>query len=568
MSLGFILLWSCTTIVEEGYLGGDPVEPVDSLSTMGLSWENRPDEMFLAGEGRRLITGGRNPAGLYDSAVIRTLHLAFPQENFWSLLQSNYASKTEIPATLTVDGTAYPNVGVRFKGSSSYEEVIKTSRKVPFNISLQFAENNPKLMGYKTLNLHNFYDDPSMLRELFFYNRIRHHVPAAKACFVRLYINGEDWGLYGHVQQLNKDFLEEWFFSDDGPHWSGEAPGSTGKPSTGWGNGTSGMNYLGDDIVSYQSYYTLQSSDISDPWPRLAGACKVLNSTPADSATVVMPRHFDVDRILWFLACEIAFADQDGYVRKGEADYHVYYEPETGRITPLESDGNATLKPKQATWSPFHNETNVNFPLLNRLLSVPQYRQRYLAHLRTIVANQLHPVSGGQVLDNYKSQIDALVKSDPLKLHTYEQFIAGVAALKSVINSRRNYLLSHPEVARAAPVISQVGYRNAGGLLWTAPAAMTPVTVTAAVSSATGISQVRLWFSAALAGSFKALAMTDDGTNGDATAGDGQYGAVIPGQPAGSRVRFYVEAAAADAALTVRYDPEGAEHDVYVYQVQ
>ena len=32
-------------------------------------------------------------------------------------------------------------------------------------------------------------------------------VPAPKANFVRLVINGENWGIYANVQQFNKDFL-------------------------------------------------------------------------------------------------------------------------------------------------------------------------------------------------------------------------------------------------------------------------------------------------------------------------------------------------------------------------
>ncbi len=566
--LGLSLLVACTTIVEQDDPDVDPEEKPDSLSAQGLKWENRPGEMFLADGGRRLVTGGARLAGLYDSALIRTVNLTFSQTNYWSLLQSNYASKTELPATLTVDGIVFPNVGVRFKGAGSYEDVIKTSQKVPFKISLQYVETNPKLMGYKTLNFNNFYEDPSFLREVFYNNRIRYHVPAARACFIRLSINGEDWGIYAHLQQQNKDFLEEWFFSDDGANWSGEAAGSSGKPASGWGTGKSALNYLGEALSLYQSNYSLKSSDISDPWPRLAEACRVLNQTGPDSMTAVMPRYFDVDRILWFLACENAFADEDSYIRKGESDYYIYYEPETGRMTTLESDGNSTLKSKQVSWSPFYNETNVNYPLLNRLLAVPRYRQRYLAHLRTIIANQLNPLTSYQVIDNYKNQIDALVKADPKKLVTYQQFISGVASLKTIINSRRNFLLSHAEVGRAIPDLSDVVWRNSAGVPWGEPAANTAVTVNARVSSATGIREVNLWYSPALAGRFHTLTMSDDGQHGDGAAGDGIYGGTLPAQTAGTRVRFYVEAVAADGAATVCFEPEGAEHDVFIYLVK
>ncbi|MBK6543554.1 MAG: lamin tail domain-containing protein [Flavobacteriales bacterium] len=41
----------------------------------------------------------------------------------------------------------------------------------------------------------------------------------------------------------------------------------------------------------------------------------------------------------------------------------------------------------------------------------------------------------------------------------------------------------------------------------------------------------------------------------------------IPEQAAGRWIRYYIEAQANTAALTVAYSPAGAEHDVYLYQV-
>ncbi|MBK8921928.1 MAG: hypothetical protein IPM81_10500 [Saprospirales bacterium] len=72
-------------------------------------------------------------------------------------------------------------------------------------------------------------------------------------------------------------------------------------------------------------------------------------------------------------------------------DYYVYYEVETGRMTPLEYDGNSVMKANAANWLPFYNESKVNYPLLNRLLAVPIWRQRYLAHLRTIIQDEMNP---------------------------------------------------------------------------------------------------------------------------------------------------------------------------------
>lgn len=565
----------CTTVIEEpgkDDLSVFPEEPKEPRKPAEINWAGKPVEMSVSADGRRLITGGNNFTGLYDSATIRTLNLTFKQPDYWSIMQSNYSTNTDLAATLVVDGKTYENVGVMFKGETSYREVYRNSKKLSFNISMRYIPTNQKLMGYRTLNLNNAFQDPSFLREVFYLHQIRKHVPAAKSNFVQLFINGENWGLYPNVQQLNKDFLDEWFFSDDGGNWRAEGISSGGVPvpggGGGWGNGKSGLNYLGDNVALYQSNYTLKSSDIDDHWERLAAACKSLNTTPASLMTEEIPRYFDIDRVLWFLACEIAFSDDDSYVFKGQQDYYIYYEPEPQRITPIEFDGNSVMKMNNAGWSPFLNENKVNYPLSNKLLAVPQYRQRYLAHLRTIINELFDIASANRIIDNYKSQIDALVESDPKKLYGYNQFINEIGVLKNFISTRRNNLLSNPEVAQKSPDIIEVDYRNTDGVAWVPPVPNSEVIVTAKIAASTGINRVNLYYSASLVGNFSIIQMSDEGKYSDGVSGDGIYGAKLPGHPGGTYVRFYIEAVSDNAHLSVSYYPPGAEHDVFFFQVK
>ena len=102
-------------------------------------------------------------------------------------------------------------------------------RKKSFNIAVDYGENGQRLYGYKTLNLLNGHVDASFLREVL-YNRIaRDYIPAMKTNFVKLVINGENWGVYINLQQYNKDFLAEWFGTKDGVRWK-VGPGRGGCP--------------------------------------------------------------------------------------------------------------------------------------------------------------------------------------------------------------------------------------------------------------------------------------------------------------------------------------------------
>jgi len=528
--------------------------------------QSLPDEMHLSPDGRRLYSGGLQHQGLYNDSLVKSIYLTFPQSNYWSLLQQNYVSHTDIPANMTVDGIVYDSVGVRFKGQTSYSQTMNSQKK-SFNITVDYTQPGLDLEGYETLNLNNCFQDESFLREVFYLHQIRKFIPAAKASFVKLYINGANWGVYPTIQQINKDFLKEWWMSNDGTNWRADKPpGSPGGPGGGWGDGTAALNYLGTDTSLYKPNYTLKSSTKPNPWTDLVTVTDILENTPLANLPTVLPNYMDVDRTLWFLASEILFSDDDSYIYKGKMDYYVYYELETGRMVPQEFDGNSVMDPAHVTWSAFYNQANVNYPLMNRLFAVPEYRQRYLAHLRTMINDAYDTSAAYQLIDRYKALIDTMVFNDPKKLYTYNQFNTEITVLKNFIQNRKNYLLSNAEVIQSGPIISNAAYYT-NGTQWAPPSDNQSVNVRTTVNSGNGISQVKLYYATEIVGNFSNTLMYDDGNHDDGGSGDGIYGGTIPGFIAGTWIRFYIEAASASVANTVTYDPPGAEHDVYIYLV-
>ncbi|MDQ3099895.1 MAG: CotH kinase family protein, partial [Bacteroidota bacterium] len=542
------------------------------LAPIAINAQDLPAEMYFSPDGRMLHTGGQPSTGFYEKEIIRTIDLYFTQSNLWTLLTQNYTPQIDLAATMSVDGITYDSVGVRFKGQTSYSMLPPGSQKRSFNITMDHAIEDQNVMGYETLNLNNAFQDASFLREVVFLDLIRDHVPAAKGNFVHLNINDEDWGLYPNIQQLNSQFLKEWFFSNSGTLWRADAPGETpggGGPGGGpnWGDGTAALNYLGNDTAEYQQYYTLKRTEQTDPWDALVTTCHRLNTMPAEMIEDSLPHYLDIDRVLWFLASEIAFSDDDSYVHKGKMDYYLYWDEETGRMTPLEFDGNSVMKNNAVTWSPFYNADDVNYPLLNKLLAVPAYRQRHLAHLRTIISEKIQGPAFNALLASYSTLIDAEVAADPKKLYTYTAFQNELTTLQNYITNRRNFLNSDPEVAQSAPGISSV-VASVNGIDWAQPLATESVDVSCNVSSSNGIFSVMLYYSQGLYGNFNKLEMFDDGAHNDGANGDGIFGARLPAAAAAmTYVRWYVEATSDNTAKSVSFYPPGAEHDIHIYQV-
>jgi hypothetical protein len=538
--------------------------------SLNLVAQNLPKEWVLEQDQHILFTGGYADDGLYDESIIREIYLEFEEANFWELLENNYDSHTDLAATLTMDGVAYPNVGVRFKGQTSYM-MIQNSEKKSFNITMDFLDPGQDLMGYTTLNLNNCFEDESFLREFLYLHQIRRHIPAAKAAFVKLYINGESWGIYPNIQQLDSQFIEEWFLSNDGSRWRADAPGSGfgggGMGGPQWGDGTAALNYLGADTTDYQEYYTLKGSDQIDPWDDLVTTCDVLENTPIGQLETELPSVLDIDKTLWYLASEILFADDDSYVYKGKMDYYLFWEELTGRMVPHEFDGNSVLHQQNINWGPFYHADNVNYPLLNRMMQVPAWRQRYLAHMRVLLADLINADEINGLITSFGDFIDAEVQADTKKLYTYNAFNSEQTTLMNYLNTRRIAIGNNAEVNLQGPVISAAEY-SVNGNVWQAPSSLESVWVNASVTSVVGIERVNLYYSDQLAGNFLLLEMLDDGQHEDGSAGDGVYGIQIPGFVAGTGVRFYIEAIGADIPGTRSYDPPGAEHDVYFYIVE
>ena len=258
--------------------------------------------------------------GLYDPTVLRTIFLEFENADWEAELEAFNNSDVEVPALVTVDGKKYENVGVHFRGASSYF-MVPTGSKRSFNLSFDFVDEDQRLYGYKTLNLLNFNGDPGMMSSMLYSSIANRGVPAPKVNYVRVVINGESWGIYANAQQFDATFVKE-HFDGKGRRWK-----VSGSP-----NGDGGLAYLGDDVEEYRRRYTIKTKDDAEAWGNLIEFCRVLNETPIEQLPSKIEPMLAVDEVLWFLACDVALSNSDGYwtrasdfsiVQDGNGVFHI-----------------------------------------------------------------------------------------------------------------------------------------------------------------------------------------------------------------------------------------------------
>ena len=541
-----------------------------------FSQGNLPAEVKITAEGI-LQHGGHQVEGLYDINQVNKLEITLEEANWFELMDGVNGPGPGgdddgelLIGTLTYnDELVLDSVLVGIKGQTS--DFRNNTEKKSFKIGIDDLKNQD-LFGYDNLNLNCAFDDHSSMREVLYYDISRSFAPALKGAFVDLYINGEYWGPYNNIQQLEGSYIKEWFTNNEGTRWralnsaptSGGGPGGPGgQDPARFGAGVSSLNYNGPDTTDYNMNYSLKKTNKDNPWEDLIQVCDVLNNTPIDELYETLNPILDIDRTLWILAQEIVFSDDDGYFFKGGMDYYVYWDQATGRLMPLEVDGNSVMADNHLNWSPFYREDDERFPLLNRLLQNPEVRQRYLAHLRTVLAEYFVEEKVHQRISDLAELIDQKVQDDPKKIYSYTEFVNGQEALKDFVTDRIAILNSDLELAQEGITITQVDRVTSDGTEEVRSGEEVFVTAQTAVAA----HSVKLYYATGLDGAYNRIEMFDDGLHHDGEADDQVYGATIPAGFTGSYMRYYVEAIKDDAARTASYFPSGAEHQVFIYQV-
>jgi hypothetical protein len=273
-----------------------------------------------------------------------------------------------------------------------------------------------------------------------FLQAAREYMPAARANYVRVVINGESWGIYPNVEQVNKTFLKEWYKTEAGVRW--KVPGSLGSRA--------GLEYWGEDPARYKNTYEIKGKDDPKAWTALIELARVLNTTPPDKLEAALTRILNVDGVLRFLAIDNTFSNNDGYWTRG-SDYNIYLDP-AGKFHITVNDVNEAFGGIGGGFptnggpigpDPLVGLNDPTKPLRSKLLAVPALRAKYLAYTREIATKWLDWKVLGPLATNYRALISADVKADTRKIYSFAEFEEGPILLKQLADRRRAMILNY-----------------------------------------------------------------------------------------------------------------------------
>jgi len=344
---------------------------------------------------------------LFDDTYVHTVELMFSQPDFYDSLTANYESKSYLRADIRIDGSPAILVGARFKGYSSY--MFYPGRKKSFKIDINEFVSGQKYDGLKKFNLHNGYLDPTFQREKLVSDvLLEADVPASRVAFANVIVNGENWGIYTLVEQIDKTFLEDsWFGNDNGNLFKARA---------------TSLEWIGNADSLYYDQFDLKTNEQQNNWQDLVQFIEQINLSSSSDFPSVLGSHLNIERYLKGWAVRNLFVDLDTYFHSGN-NFYLYNNG--GQFEWICWDFNTAVGTTFG-WalsdlqnlSLFYLPQNSNRPLNERILNSPSLRNNYVQSVELLLQTSVTQPALFNKIDQLADMLRPFIAGDTLKMFT------------------------------------------------------------------------------------------------------------------------------------------------------
>lgn len=411
-------------------------------------------------------------------------------ENEWQEMLDNAIDKEYISADLVINGESFHTVGIRTKGNSSLSQVVSMDDSDRYSINFKFSYyvKGQTCYGLDTFCINNLMGDNTYMKDYLSYDIMKYiGVETPLMNYASVTVNGEDFGFYLALERYEKSFLDRVYDTSGGQlysvkttmgqgedftdHKTGQDDadrGANGQPGAGGqrrqgnqempesddtggqleqlnnqnggmgafpmggmgGRGGGDLVYVDDNISSYRSIFNnAQSQKNSDKdKQRVITAIKNLNEGTN------LEQYFDVDEILRYLAAHTVVVNLDSYTSGMAQNYYIYERD--GKITVLPWDYGLAFGGFQSDSAsdvvnfpidtPVSGVSMEDRPLINKLLEVPEYKDKYHEYLRQIVDGYFISGVFAETVMDLDAKINSYVKNDVSAFATYEEYEASL----------------------------------------------------------------------------------------------------------------------------------------------
>ena len=269
---------------------------------------------------------------------------------------------TYVEASILIDGVEFSQVGIRKKGFLGSQNSTRPSIKVKLN----HVDKEGQIDGLTNLTFNNNQQDVSLISQFMGYGLFNAAgIPAPRCAYANVVVNGQDLGIYAHVERIHRPFLKREFGNDDGVLYEGTAvdfyPGWLG----------SFEHKLGSDEVGRKKIQKL---------------IDVLNN-PNDNIESLIGELVDLESFYAFWAMEGLLGFWDGY-SGNRNNFFIYLNPKTDKFHFIPWGADSMFE----RYSPIRDDrrdpvsVKTQGLISNRLYQLKSGRQRYQNALEEIMA--------------------------------------------------------------------------------------------------------------------------------------------------------------------------------------
>ncbi len=402
-----------------------------TMVTASLGLIGSPNAAFATESTATITSAGVTQAyeSLFQTDNVIDVNVTIDDADWKSMLESPL-DKDYKNVSVEVDGNKLDNVGFSTKGNLTLKAVasMEESERYSFRLKFDKYDKTQTLLGLDKMVLNNNYADPSYMREVLHYEALRSiGMDAPMTNYVNLYVNGELVGFYTGVEAVDDSYLERNYGEDyeEGVLYD-----------------TDEKSYLQYEEGSDYSTITKDLGTDKDK-AKLKTFIQTLNEMPegekGDIESVL-----DVDSALQYIAGNMVFGNYDSYNGDKGHNYMLYSDAD-GKFTVVPWDFNMSFNgysggggrgTTTGSTTTNTNATNVsvdepvlgigmeNVPMINNLLAVPEYKEKYLSYVNELT-DYLEGIQDR--ITGLAAEIRPYVEADPTKFYTIEQFESNIA---------------------------------------------------------------------------------------------------------------------------------------------
>ncbi|HHZ91906.1 TPA: hypothetical protein EYN98_02990 [Candidatus Poribacteria bacterium] len=337
---------------------------------------------------------------------------------------------TYVEATVSIDGVIFLQVGIRKKG---FLGSSRNPNRPSLKVKLNQVDKTGQIDGLTNLTFNNNEQDPSLISQFMGYSLFNQvGLPAPRCAYAKLTVNGQDLGVYTHVERIHKPLLKRAFGNEDGVLYEGTL-----------------VDFYPDWAGSFE--HKLGSDEVGRP--KVQQLIEMLRQ-PDENIETDIGKLVDLDSFYTFWAMEGLLGFWDGY-SGNRNNFFIYLNPETDKFHFIPWGADGLFERFSPSWYKGDKKDPVSVKIRGGLIANQLYqlelgRQRYEQTLRKIIEQRWNEKD----LLAETERIEALVKpylttTQSRLVQSADKFVELLAEKRKFIRQRRGEIMT--EIAEGMP---------------------------------------------------------------------------------------------------------------------